>query len=88
MKKIFAIFLVLMCFLVLFVRPAVSAVAENERTVSLSLEAVAPALPAEFFVLTTMPVPFLIEYFEERSLARCLDGYFITSCERPPPGMA
>ena len=85
MKKIIAVFLIVLCAFIIFGRPALAAVVEDDRVAFLSLEPVSFALPGEVFVISLAPVTFVREYFEQGQIARCLEGYFLTSCERPPP---
>lgn len=88
MKKIFIFLLIVLCAFIVFKRPAALAVAaDDEHSVFLSFEPAFSILPETVFdVVSALPsLVFVQEYFEEGQLARCLEGYFLTSRERPPP---
>jgi hypothetical protein len=87
MKRIL-IFLFVACLSVAFVwRPVVPAVVEGEQISFLSFEVASPALPAEIFTPPETP-EIWFEQLDERPVARCSAGYFVTSFERPPPSLA
>jgi hypothetical protein len=89
MKKFLAVFLIVLCALMIFGRPVLAAVVEDDRAACLCFEPASFALPAEIFVISlVLPVVFVHAYFEQGQLARCLEGYFLTSRERPPPEMS
>ncbi len=85
MKKIFVVFLIILCAFVMFGRPALSAAVEDERVAFLSFEPASFALPGDIFAVVLPGVDFIREYFEQGQLARCLERYLLTSQERPPP---
>ena len=88
MKKIVVVFLIILCACIVLGRPAFSAVIEDDRIAFLSLEPVSFALPGEVFVISFLPLAFVAEYFEHGQIARCLEGYLLTSRERPPPELS
>ena len=85
MKKTIVVFLIILCAFIVFGRPALAAVIEDDRVAFVSLEPVTFALPGDVFVVSFLPLTFVPEYFEQGQIARCLEGYFLTSRERPPP---
>ena len=59
MKKTIVVFLIILCAFIVFGRPALAAVIEDDRVAFVSLEPVTFALPGDVFVVSFLPLTFL-----------------------------
>jgi len=85
-KKIYFVLLIVSLASILIWRPAVPVVLEDTQVSFLSTEAMPLALSEVSLVFSTTAEVWF-EQLDERGAARCSASYFVSSHERPPPGL-